>query len=66
MLHTRPLTKPENGSPAPAGLAFSGTSALNTIVGKGTYHCEGLMTPTKMGARYNATYDTGLFELSRP
>ncbi len=66
MLHVQPLKKPEGESAGVSGLAFAGTSALNTIVGKGTYHCEGMMTPTKMGAHYDATYDTGLFELGRP
>jgi len=45
---------------------FAGTSELHTVLGRGTYNCQGVMTPVKFGAKYNATYDSGLLELSRP
>src|SRR5262249_14868202 len=45
---------------------FSGTAALHTPVGKGTYHCEGILTPTVFQAKYDATYDFGFFTLGRP
>jgi hypothetical protein len=48
------------------GVRFSGESELHTILGHGTYKCDGVMTPVKFGARYDATYDFGLLELSRP
>ena len=47
-------------------LQFAGTSELHTVLGRGTYYCQGVMTPVKFGAKYNATYDSGLLELGRP
>ena len=44
---------------------FKGTSELRTIIGSGTYRCEGTMDGKRMRADYDATYDKGTFDLSR-
>ena len=44
---------------------FTGSAKLKTLVGSGTYRCAGTITPTRMRATYDATYDAGTFELER-
>lgn len=54
--------------PSPQGKKtrnFTGTSALRTIIGSGTYQCEGTVDGKRMRANYDATYDKGTFEMSR-
>jgi hypothetical protein len=65
-IHTAPADKSAGIPASSPGLRFSGESELHTILGRGTYKCDGVMTPMKFGARYDATYDVGLLELSRP
>ena len=63
VLHTQPVRKPSKKS-LPT-LSFTGTAALNLWIGKGTYHCEGTLTPTSLHADYDATYDAGTLDLTR-
>lgn len=51
--------------PSTKSRSFSGSAALKTLIGSGTYRCKGSITPTRMRARYDATYDLGTFELQR-
>jgi hypothetical protein len=61
LLHTKPAAGKKSGA-----RDFEGTSELRTIIGAGTYTCKGAMDYRTMRASYDATYDRGTFELSRP
>lgn len=51
---------------APNTRAFAGEVSVHSWIGSGSYRCEGGISPVKMSARYDAIYDKGTFELSRP
>ena len=57
-------TKPASGKKSGA-LDFEGTSKLHTIIGAGTYSCKGTMDNRTIRASYDASYDTGTFEMTR-
>ena len=61
VLHTKPVPGKKSGS----AFLFEGESTLHTIIGAGTYRCEGRMDHETMRACYDATYDKGTFELRR-
>jgi hypothetical protein len=44
---------------------FHGDATLHAIIGSGTYHCAGKLSPSGLSARYDATYDTGTFQLGK-
>jgi hypothetical protein len=60
ILHLRP-----GGGAGGRSQTFTGTAALKTPIGAGTYRCEGTMDGKRMRACYDATYDRGTFELER-
>ena len=61
VLHTKPAAGKKSGG----ALVFEGESGLRTIIGAGTYRCEGKLDNETMRACYDATYDKGTFELRR-
>ncbi len=69
VLHTKPAARKSGMGFAAGELSFEGTSALRTIIGAGTYQCQGHMHTaggaTFMDACYDATYDKGTFQLRR-
>lgn len=60
-------TKRASSGKGAAGRAqdFIGTAELKTLIGAGTYRCEGAMDGARLRACYDATYDRGTFELQR-
>lgn len=60
VLHTKPAARKKAGT-----IVFEGTSKLSTIIGAGTYRCEGTMDNRTLRACYDATYDRGTFEMTR-
>ena len=58
-------TKAAPGKKSGGALVFAGESALHTIIGAGTYRCEGRMDNETMRACYDATYDRGTFDVRR-
>ncbi len=61
LLHTRPVAQKKAGF----ARSFEGTSKLHTIIGAGTYRCEGKLDSKTMSACYDATYDKGTFQMTR-
>lgn len=61
LLHTKPVAQNRAG----AARTFEGTSKLHTIIGAGTYRCEGKLDRKAMQACYDATYDKGTFQMTR-
>jgi hypothetical protein len=70
VLHTKPAVGSKisgaGSLPGKSLREFSGSAKLSTSIGGGTYRCDGTMTPKRMQARYDATYDSGNFVLERP
>ena len=60
VLHTKSAGRKKAG-----GVEFEGTSKLRTIIGAGTYTCQGTLDSRTMRACYDATYDRGTFEVTR-
>lgn len=44
---------------------FTGDAMIRMFIGSGAYHCEGHLSPTRLSAHYDATYDRGTFDLHR-
>ncbi len=61
VLQTKPAARKKSGGM----LDFEGTSALHTIIGAGTYSCQGTMDNRTIRACYDASYDKGTFEMMR-
>lgn len=57
-------SRPSRGRGVPV-LALAGTSEIRTIIGAGSYRCEGQTDGRRMQACYDATYDRGTFDLLR-
>ncbi len=62
MLQTKPGARRRTGGSV---LDFEGTSKLHTIIGAGTYMCQGTLGNNTMRACYDSTYDKGTFEMTR-
>jgi hypothetical protein len=57
-----------NTRPARSGTGartFTGSAALSTFIGSGTYRCEGVVDGKRMRACYEALNDRGTFSLAR-
>lgn len=69
VLHTKPEAREEMIGFRAGERSFEGTSTLHTIIGSGTYSCQGLLhqdgSAARMDACYDATYDKGTFQLTR-
>lgn len=63
VLHTRNARA--GGGSSAGSRTFTGSAALKTLIGAGTYRCEGTVDGTRMRACYDATYDRGTFDLKR-